>query len=296
MQYPGYLLNPGDMFQVDPERVMFATGAPKDSKERRAGRIRKRMGAKENKDESAEKDKENKKDKTKEKATTQGEEPEDSRAVLKGLLSQAKSVMAANKGTLPAKRKQDIRGFQSAVRRVLSRSSSSTVLMENLEAQFSEIKTMLEKHAEEDKAKAAEKKAAAAAAAAAAEQAEGASAQASAQPPKKSGESSVDNVTEQLDQLDVADYSRGDLDVLRKALQELQDNPIDSSKPYATPWRPRDYMSAFACIPRYLEVNQNICAAVYLRHPVARPGQSEVPSPHAEKIATLAYNWYLRRR
>lgn len=29
MVYPGYLLNPGDMFTVEPDLVMFATGAPK---------------------------------------------------------------------------------------------------------------------------------------------------------------------------------------------------------------------------------------------------------------------------
>lgn len=28
MHYPGYLLNPGDMFSVDPEMVLFATGTP----------------------------------------------------------------------------------------------------------------------------------------------------------------------------------------------------------------------------------------------------------------------------
>ena len=29
MVYPGYMLNPGDLFQVEPSSVMFATGAPK---------------------------------------------------------------------------------------------------------------------------------------------------------------------------------------------------------------------------------------------------------------------------
>jgi hypothetical protein len=55
-------------------------------------------------------------------------------------------------------------------------------------------------------------------------------------------------------------------------------------------------MSAFAFIPRYLEVNQNVCSAVYLRHPVARPGLAEVPSPLGAESADLAFNWYLRRR
>ena len=42
MKYPGYLLNPGDLFQVDPERVLYATGAPKDRVERREGRLARR--------------------------------------------------------------------------------------------------------------------------------------------------------------------------------------------------------------------------------------------------------------
>lgn len=73
-------------------------------------------------------------------------------------------------------------------------------------------------------------------------------------------------------------------------------NPIDYSKPYATPWRPRDYLPPFAFIPKYLEVNHNTCHAVYLRHPVARPGQTEVPSPFGPEVMQLAFNWFLRRR
>ena len=84
--------------------------------------------------------------------------------------------------------------------------------------------------------------------------------------------------------------------VLREAMQRARENPIDESKPYATPWSPRPYMSAFAFIPRYLEVNHNICSAVYLRHPVARPNLAEVPSPFPQEVQQLAFNWYLRRR
>ncbi|KAJ4982482.1 30s ribosomal subunit, partial [Stagonosporopsis vannaccii] len=42
MPYPGYMLNPGDMFQVEPASVMFATGAPKQrsSTARRVARER----------------------------------------------------------------------------------------------------------------------------------------------------------------------------------------------------------------------------------------------------------------
>jgi len=73
-------------------------------------------------------------------------------------------------------------------------------------------------------------------------------------------------------------------------------NPRDDTKPYHTPWRPRDFMAAFAFIPRYLEVNQNICSAVYLRHPVCKPGLAEVPTPFHAETGQLAFNWYLRRR
>jgi len=83
---------------------------------------------------------------------------------------------------------------------------------------------------------------------------------------------------------------------LETAIARIRENPADTTKPYATPWRPRPYMSAFAFIPRYLEVNHNICSAVYLRHPVARPGLAEVPTPFPAETQQLAFNWYLRRR
>lgn len=85
-------------------------------------------------------------------------------------------------------------------------------------------------------------------------------------------------------------------EALKKAIARIRENPADITKPYATPWRPRPYMSAFAFIPRYLEVNHNICSAVYLRHPVARPGLAEVPTPFPAETQQLAFNWYLRRR
>jgi hypothetical protein len=90
--------------------------------------------------------------------------------------------------------------------------------------------------------------------------------------------------------------TKEEIKALREAMQRERENPVDESKPYATPWSPRPYMAAFAFIPRYLEVNHNICAAVYLRHPVARPRLAEVPSPFPQEIQQLAFNWYLRRR
>ena len=82
---------------------------------------------------------------------------------------------------------------------------------------------------------------------------------------------------------------------LANFIRQDEENPYDPSKPYLTPWQPRDYMSAFAFIPRYLEVNHDICAAVYLRHPVARKGIAEVPTPFSYLTNQLAHNWYLQR-
>ena len=293
MQYPGYLLNPGDMFQVDPERVMFATGAPKDPKERRAGRARKRARSTEAEEGEGEKNAE-KAEKETEKEP-EAKEEEDPRETLKGLLSQAKGIMSSHRDVLPAKRKQDLRGFQATVRRMLSRShsKSSTVLTDSLEAQFLELKNTLTENLK--KAKPTET--------ASSDASSTPESQTSSDQTAQTEDQSSAALTEAFSKIAVGDttdlptdLSDSDLDVLRQALTTLHDNPIDSSKPYATPWRPRDYMSAFAFIPRYLEVNQNACAAVYLRHPVARPGSAEVPTPFSETLNGAAFAWYLRRR
>jgi len=284
MRHPSYLLNPGDLFQVDPERVMFATGATKTKFERRETR---QLKQKDEKDEEVEGEAETK---SEEAAETKPEgEKEDSRDTLKALMSQAKNIMSTDKDVLPAKRKQELRGFQKAVRRVLSRSGTSTILTDNLEAQFSELTLMLNaKRAEKKPAKQSKQQSNSeeSTSAAATEETEVASDKLS---------EAFQAAAEGAD-VDASELTDEEFEILKRALTQMRDNPIDHSKPYATPWRPRDYMSAFAFIPRYLEVNQNICAAVYLRHPVARPGSAEVPTPFGESISTPAYGWYLKRR
>ncbi|KAI9924570.1 hypothetical protein ASPWEDRAFT_59905 [Aspergillus wentii DTO 134E9] len=300
MRHPGYLLNPGDLFQVDPERVMFATGAPKDKSERRAGRL-----ARQKQQEQQEQPEEEKAEETEQKGENEDKaekevevkvnENEDPRKTLKTLLANAKNIMAGSKDVLPAKRKQELRGFQRAVRRVLSRSESSTILNDSLESQFSELTLLLKaKRAEKPdnkkntpRAKSDESST---------EEADTKAQASESQPGEKLTEAFKKAAENPEGEVDTSELSDSEFDVLRRALTQMRDNPIDSTKPYATPWRPRDYMSAFTFIPRYLEVNQNICAAVYLRHPVARPGYSEVPTPFSESIATAAFSWYLRRR
>ncbi|PYI04212.1 30S ribosomal subunit S4 [Aspergillus sclerotiicarbonarius CBS 121057] len=299
MRYPGYLLNPGDLFQVEPERVMFATGAPKDKYDRREMRVaQKQKEAAEEEEAAAEE--------SKEEGKTKENQQEDlsPRDTLKVLLSQAKNIMSKDKDVLPAKRKQELRGFQKAVRRVLSRSESSTVLTDNLEAQFSELTLLLKaKKAENNTEKDTEKKSkpAASSTAAAEDTPEGGSKAASeadseAQPGDKLSEAFRQAAENPEGEVDTSELTDEEFKVLRRALTQMRDNPIDHSKPYATPWRPRDYMNVFAMIPRYLEVHPKTCAAVYLRHPVVRPGSSEVPSPFSAATSELAFSWYLRRR
>lgn len=292
MKYPGYLLNPGDMFQVDPERVMFATGSPKEG----TAAVAKAEG--EGEQEEA----------TEEEARLEPEpefedEGEDvdidrsPREVLKDLQAQAKSILTSERSKIGAKKKQDLRGFTKAVKRMLSRSTSSTVLTDSLEAQFEELKNQLRiqrQNKREGKTALPSEKVQ--------KTIEGQDNEddkvlAEAQLDAEDAESEAkDPVTPDEEDEGVNYLSDADLQQLQLAFESSVDNPIDNSKPYATPWRPRDYMSAFTFIPRYLEVNQNICAAVYLRHPVARPGLAEVPTPYGVETSGSAYVWYLRRR
>ncbi|KAL2820834.1 hypothetical protein BDW59DRAFT_150614 [Aspergillus cavernicola] len=304
MRYPGYLLNPGDMFQVDTERVMFATGAPKDKFERREGRVeRKKAEAKDAEAEGEEAAAEEAKENESEGETKEAEEETlDTRGTLKTLLDQAKSIMTSNKDVLPAKRKQEIRGFQKAIRRVMSKSPDSSILAANLETQFAEIMKVLKaKKIETKEAKGSKKEtkdSQKTETAPTTPEAKGTETAATGEnkPTEALNEAFRQAAQNPEEELDTSELTDEEFEVLRHALVQLRDNPIDSTKPYATPWRPRDYMSAFAFVPRYLEVNHNICAAVYLRHPVARPGSSEVPTPFGENIATAAFSWYLRRR
>lgn len=291
MKYPGYLLNPGDMFQVDPERVMFATGASKEGATKAAA-VTEGEGESE---EAAEEVKPEPEPEVEEEDEVDIDRTP--REVLKELQAQAKSILTSERSKIGAKKKQDLRGFTKAVKRMLSRSSSSTVLTDSLEAQFEELKNQLRIQRQNKR--------------------EGKTALPSEKVQKTiEGQDNEDDKVLAEAQLDAEDteseakdpvtpdeedeginyLSDADLQQLQLAFESSIDNPIDNSKPYATPWRPRDYMSAFTFIPRYLEVNQNICAAVYLRHPVARPGLAEVPTPYGVETSGPAYVWYLRRR
>ncbi|KAI9693174.1 MAG: mitochondrial 37S ribosomal protein nam9 [Bathelium mastoideum] len=273
MIYPGYQLNPGDMFQVDPDRVMFATGAMKNQ-----DKYFKAQKAIENTAEETEETEEgnsegdqeatsDSKTESAQAAPTQAEtdasaeDPDlplkQRKKTLKNLLDNAKVILEDPHDRLSANRKKEWRAFSKLVRSTLSRARlTSDDTASDLEAQLQTLKAKLQLSSPS----AAEKAAVAEA--------------------------------QQREQ----DLSAEEEETLRAALQRARDNPVDDGKPYATPWRPRPYMSAFAFIPRFLEVNQAVCAAVYLRHPVARPGLAEVPTPFHLDTSQLAFSWYLRRR
>ncbi|KFY43063.1 hypothetical protein V494_02115 [Pseudogymnoascus sp. VKM F-4513 (FW-928)] len=275
MTYPGYLLNPGDMFQVDPDRVLFATGAPKETEDVKATKSHRKRVAASKAPASTE-------ETTSEEAsgeTTPAEEPELDEAAaekkqrkeykdnLQSLLDSARQVLNDKSADRPnAKKKQDIRAFAATVRRAIGNVNRTAT--EDLESQVAELVSKLSL----------------------------ANVPKAAPAPAPASGTTDPSVQAQVVASTRATISRVDRQMLADALREVRENPIDPTKPYATPWRPRPYMSAFAFVPRYLEVNHNICAAVYLRHPVARPGLAEVPSPFAPETLQLAYNWYLRRR
>lgn len=276
MRYPGYLLNPGDMFQVRPERVMFATGAPKSSSKVKT--------ADEDADSEANAPEEKETFSTEEEvaeneASDEADVERDPREVLKDLKAQAKSILASTKRDLGAKRKQDLRAFSQTIKRLLSRSKSSTILTDSIEAQFAEIQHQLQIRRQNEEAGTFSLPSAQG------ESLIGAETSTTAEKIETSAESGKEENS----------ISDGEYNELLAALHSMHENPVDDSKPYATPWMPRDYMSAFAFIPRYLEVNHRICAAVYLRHPVARPGLAEVPSPFPDILQSTAFSWYLRR-
>lgn len=258
MIYPSYALNPGDMFQVEPDRVLFATGAPKGSLERReTKRYKKTLAPAEDSEEGK-----------KEEATPEVEEAtepmseEDAKATLKTLMSKTKNLLESEKDSASATRKRELRELQRLVRKTISQTPKNQAPTLT-GAASDQMEALMQKLGIQEEA--------------------------AAEPGATEPQPDNDSDTKRS-------MSPKQKRELERVLAELAENPIDASKPYATPWRPREYMSAFAFVPRYLEVHHKVCSAVYLRHPVARPGLAEVPTPFDLGTSSLAFNWYLRRR
>ena len=268
------------MFQVEPDRVLYALGAPKDRRERQLGRrVRARNAEKRPAAEDGEVQIEGRETAD---APSTGQTPSSltgnttataintavtidrtPKESLQSLLAQAKALLATPTTSITARRKQDVRAFQKTVKRHLSRPDALTT--SSLDAQLQEIIARIAPAPNEPDS-------------------------------TTSAPADIPQMSTPTLQAEAASLNAGQMELLRNALTQARENPIDPSKPYATPWRPRDYMSPFAFIPNYLEVHQKVCSAVYLRHPVARPGLAEVPTPFGSESLGLAHNWYLKRR
>ncbi|KAJ4425178.1 hypothetical protein N0V82_000233 [Gnomoniopsis sp. IMI 355080] len=327
MNHATYLLNPGDMFQVDPEAVMFATGKikPKSKKpeEEDSGTPRPKMSRRS-------------KRKAKAKAAGDGEATEDAAAApeadegslepaegeeaeaeaettankvspedtpealqkrLRFLARNSRDLLQADQNYLSVKKKRQMRAFLKQAKEIsskLGRKDGEGAITDDL---VTTISNTLKELAINDP-KIAERAVESGAftpeqTAEAKEAAESDTSKTETSETKLSGA----KVSEPAPSLPKP-YQLSDEEQMRleEMVREYEENPVDPTKPYKTPWEPRPFMSPFAFIPRYLEVNQNICAAVYLRHPVARQGMSEIPSPFPPSVQELAFNWYLRRR
>lgn len=66
---------------------------------------------------------------------------------------------------------------------------------------------------------------------------------------------------------------------------------IDPSNP---PFKLQPYAAPFIFIPPYIEISFSTCSAIYLRHPTARPGYSEIATPYDAdgEIFRFAWEWY----
>ncbi|KAI0019508.1 alpha-L RNA-binding motif-containing protein [Xylariomycetidae sp. FL0641] len=288
MPFPAYRLNPGDMFQVEPEKVLFATGAKK-----RVADFTRRHPKPSAIDQDTDADVAEESDveaKTDEDVSAPEQDPETTdasdpvarpdmkptRQQIIRMTTQIKSILEEEDLRVAQKRK--LRKFIKDAKPLLSRIGRPNATPADITKELNSM--MSELHLTDSNAT------------------RGSTPPQQQQQQQPSPTSSA--VPSGVFKKEFADLSPSQFKELEQRMadyiREDEENPIDASKPYATPWRPRNYMSPFACIPAYLEVNQNICSAVYLRHPVARPGQGEVPTPYNERVSQLAYNWYLRRR
>lgn len=242
MKHPGYMLNPGDMFSVDPEQVLFATGKAKDYE------VKEKKG----------------------------------KAHVERLKNPGAAAAAGGEGaTADAKEEGKVEGAEE-------------VKTEGEAKKEGEVESVATTPPASPDAAPPATTTEAAAAATPTPPAESTSPATTtpADPTTTAVDTSVPTTTSTTST--TSSSTSDDTSSDHKKPDPL--NPFDPTKPYLTPWSPRDFLSPFAFIPRYLEVNFNICHAVYLRHPVARPGATEVPSPFGHETQQLAFHWFLRRR
>jgi ribosomal protein S4 len=268
MAHPGYMLNPGDMFAVDVDTVLWATGRSKTHPDAiKAAAAREITSSSESKPRE---DAEGAEDALEEGIIEEGEilieeNSSDTEAISarRARLRKAKKLIAdtQEKLELKAARKVELRALRRRIPSLLGNIKSESS-EEEVEAFENELAAALVKIEELQKQREVA--------------------------PVSSDNALINARSRYIKTSATAD------DHISK-LANLYSEVLPE-KSYEQPWVPRDWMAPFAYVPRYLEVNYTICSAVYLRHPVARPGQGEIPTPFSLETGGLAHNWYLRRR
>ncbi|KAL1751438.1 hypothetical protein FB107DRAFT_266591 [Schizophyllum commune] len=80
-------------------------------------------------------------------------------------------------------------------------------------------------------------------------------------------------------------------DITKQLMEKGSPNALTpfSLPPYAAPW---------LFVPAYLETSFAACSFIYVRHPTARPGYSEIPTPYAADgdVMRFTWEWYAKRR
>jgi hypothetical protein len=72
---------------------------------------------------------------------------------------------------------------------------------------------------------------------------------------------------------------------------------VEQRRPTITPFYLPLYASPWLFIPAYIEPCFTTCSAIYVRHPTARPGYSEIPTPYDAdgEVIRFAWEWYMQR-
>jgi len=87
-----------------------------------------------------------------------------------------------------------------------------------------------------------------------------------------------------------------------KAQAQVEEAPAPKEPTEKKPSAPKWTLPAFAApnlfVPAYIEPSFATCSAVYVRHPTARPGYSEIPSPYDAdgEVMRFAWEWYAKHR
>jgi len=79
---------------------------------------------------------------------------------------------------------------------------------------------------------------------------------------------------------------------------QINEGITDPSQKSGTPFYLPPYASPWLFIPAYIEPSFATASAVYVRHPTARPGYSEIPTPYDAdgEVIRFAWEWYVKNR